>query len=67
MWAGRKEPGTQCLHMLSFPRIFGNLEIPVTSARLATFVLARPGSLEALLGGHYFLPATHNMATDVVC
>ena len=26
-WAGRKEPGTHCLHMLSFPRISGNLEI----------------------------------------
>ena len=26
-WAGRKEPGTHYLRMLSFPRISGNLEI----------------------------------------
>ena len=33
-WAGRKESGTHCLRMLSFPRISGNLEIPVKSAPL---------------------------------
>ena len=43
-WAERKEPGTHCLHMLSFPRISGNLEIfrkicsvTLTSARYANF------------------------------
>ena len=42
-WAGRKEPGTHCLRMLSFPRISGNLEIScktcsvtLTSARTPT-------------------------------
>ena len=43
VWAGRKEPGTHCLRMLSFPRISGNLEIShktlsvtLTSARTPT-------------------------------
>ena len=42
-WVGRKEPGTHCLRMLSFPRISGNLEISrktcsvtLTSARTPT-------------------------------
>ena len=42
--AERKEPGTDCLHMLSFPRISGNLEIfrkicsvMLTSAKYADF------------------------------
>ena len=30
----KKEPGTHCLRMLSFPRISGNLEISVKSAPL---------------------------------
>ena len=34
VWAGRKEPGTYCLCMLSFPRISGSLEIPIKSAPL---------------------------------
>ena len=33
-WVGRKEPGTHCLCMLSFPRIYGNLEVTVKSAPL---------------------------------
>ena len=33
-WAGRKELGTHCLRMLSFPRISGNLEISVKCASL---------------------------------
>ena len=42
-WVGRKEPGTYCLCMLSYPRISGNLEIShktcsvtLTSARTPT-------------------------------
>ena len=33
-WVVKKEPGTHCLRMLSFPRISGNLEISVKSAPL---------------------------------
>ena len=33
-WAEKKEPGTHCLRMLSFPRISGNLEISVMTAQL---------------------------------
>ena len=43
-WAGKKEPGTHCLRMLSSPRISGNLEISrkicsvtLTSAAYADF------------------------------
>ena len=51
-WAGRKELGTHCLRMLSFPRISGNLEIfrktcsvTLTSARTPTsLVYKMPGT-----------------------
>ena len=45
-WAVRKEPGTHCLRMLSFPRISGDLEISrktcsvtLTSARTPTSLI----------------------------
>ena len=33
-WVGKKGPGTHCLHMLSSPRISGNLEISIKAAPL---------------------------------
>ena len=50
--AGRKEPGTHCLRMLSYPRISGNLEI---SHKTCSVTLTSVRALTSLV---YKLPAT---------
>ena len=44
-WAGRKEPGTHCLRMLSFPRISGNLEISRKTCSVTLTSARTPASL----------------------
>ena len=50
--AGRKEPGTHCLRMLSYPRISGNLEISHKTCSVTLTSARTPVSLV------YKLPAT---------
>ena len=52
VWAGRKEPGTHCLRMLSYPRISGNLEISHKACSVTLTSARTPTSLV------YKLPAT---------
>ena len=44
-WAGRTEPGTHCLRMLSFPRISGNLEISRKTCSVTLTSVRTPTSL----------------------
>ena len=58
VWAEKKEPGTHCLRMLSFPRISGNLEISqktcsvtLTSARHTDFSRIKDAATDHALCG----------------